>query len=134
MKNTGVVLYASAKSWRNTPLWNWFAKNTEFTEGLATISYTKQRVNTQNSVVRKEPKNVVDSVVDSVVKNVVDSENKVVSFIKKDPFISAKQLAIKLKTTERTVQRYIQKLQQKGMLTRKGPAKGGHWEIIENES
>jgi ATP-dependent DNA helicase RecG len=92
---------------------------------LATLKYTKQKVNTQNTDIVKGVKNVVDSVVD----NVVDSENMLIMFIREDPFMTAKQLASKMKTTERTAQRYIQKAQQKGLLTRIGSDRGGYWKI-----
>ena len=86
---------------------------------LATLSYTIQKVRLNNK--KKDRNNVVD--------NVVDNENALVKFIKEDPYITAKQLASKMKTTERTVQRYIKKLQQKSFLTRIGADKGGYWKV-----
>jgi ATP-dependent DNA helicase RecG len=42
---------------------------------------------------------------------------------------SAKALAIKMDMTERTIQRYLKILADKGVVNRIGPPKGGHWEI-----
>ena len=50
--------------------------------------------------------------------------------VKFDNKITVSIVAKKLKVTEKTVKRDIEKLKQKGLLKRVGPAKGGYWEII----
>lgn len=42
-------------------------------------------------------------------------------------------LAEYFKVSERTIRRDLQFLQKNGLISRIGPAKGGHWEVIENE-
>jgi len=86
---------------------------------LAELSYQKQRLT----------ENAVDNVVDNVVENVVENEQKTLALLKENNTLSAKEIANKLKITERTIQRYIKKLQEKKLIKRIGPAKGGHWEI-----
>ena len=92
---------------------------------LAELSYQKQRL-TENAV-----DNVVDNVVENVVDNVVENEQKTLALLKENNTLSAKEIANKLKITERTIQRYIKKLQEKKLIKRIGPAKGGYWEIIK---
>ena len=82
---------------------------------LAELSYQKQRL-TENAV-------------DNVVENVVENEQKTLALLKENNTLSAKEIANKLKITERTIQRYIKKLQEKKLIKRIGPAKGGYWEI-----
>jgi len=36
-----------------------------------------------------------------------------------------------IRVTERSIERNIKKLQKEGLLKRIGPAKGGHWEVVE---
>ena len=86
---------------------------------LAELSYQKQRLT----------ENAVDNVVENVVDNVVENEQKTLALLKENNTLSAKEIANKLKITERTIQRYIKKLQEKKLIKRIGPAKGGHWEI-----
>jgi len=78
---------------------------------LAELSYQKQRL-TENAV-----------------DNVVENEQKTLALLKENNTLSAKEIANKLKITERTIQRYIKKLQEKKLIKRIGPAKGGYWEI-----
>ena len=53
--------------------------------------------------------------------------------IAKHPDYSAEQIAAEISKTARTVEKYITKLKDAGILVRKGPKLGGYWEIIENE-
>ena len=41
-------------------------------------------------------------------------------------------LADYFNVNERTIRRDLQYLQEKGLIRRVGPDKGGHWEVIEN--
>lgn len=43
--------------------------------------------------------------------------------------ITAKEIAEKITQTERSVQRYMKAMREKGILTRIGSDKGGHWEM-----
>ena len=66
---------------------------------LAELSYQKQRL-TENAV-------------DNVVDNVVENEQKTLALLKENNTLSAKEIANKLKITERTIQRYIKKITRK---------------------
>ena len=51
--------------------------------------------------------------------------------LKEYPKLSIPELAAKMEKSERAVERAIRKLRQMKRLERIGPAKGGHWEVIE---
>ena len=54
----------------------------------------------------------------------------ILNAIRNDRNISAVQLADMCRTTARTVQRDLNKLQERNLIKRTGPDKGGYWEII----
>ena len=56
---------------------------------------------------------------------------KILALIKKNSLITIPELAKQTGVTERSVERNIQKLQRDERLKRLGPAKGGHWKVIE---
>jgi ATP-dependent DNA helicase RecG len=58
-------------------------------------------------------------------------EIEVLAEIKSDPKISIKGLSDKLGIYPSAIQKHIVKLKQRGVLRRVGPAKGGHWEVVE---
>jgi len=77
--------------------------------------------------------NVLENVVKDVVENVVENELKIIEFLNENNTFSAKALANKMEMTERTIQRYLKTLGDKGVVRRIGPAKGGHWEVNNGE-
>ncbi|MDE7319316.1 MAG: winged helix-turn-helix transcriptional regulator, partial [Lachnospiraceae bacterium] len=87
--------------------------------------------------------NVADNVVNDVVDNVVDksapfiklsaTEQAVLEYLQGVPTLSAKELAILLRKTPRTIQRNITTLKEKGYLRREGSARNGKWIILKEE-
>ncbi len=75
-----------------------------------------------------------ENVVENVAENVAENEKKIVEFIRSNPTYSAKQMSDLLGLTQRTVQRYLKELQDKNIIKRIGPAKGGYWQINKNKS
>lgn len=71
---------------------------------------------------------------ENVVENVVENEKKIVELIRSNPKYSAKQISELLGLTQRTVQRYLKELQDKNIIERIGPAKGGYWQINKNKN
>lgn len=67
----------------------------------------------------------------NVVDNVVDNDLTIVRFLSENNTLSAKSIANKMDMTERTIQRYLKTLAEKGLIRRVGPANGGHWEITD---
>jgi len=66
-------------------------------------------------------------------QNVVENELKNIGFLIENNTLSAKFLANKMEMTERTIQRYLKTLADKGVLSCIGPAKGGHWQINRHD-
>ncbi len=64
-------------------------------------------------------------------KNLTSLEHKIFIILKENPKISRKKIAEMLGISPNTVKEYIEKLKNKGMLKRIGPAKGGYWEVTD---
>ncbi len=58
-----------------------------------------------------------------------DRQKKILRLIQKNPLISRRELADKLKINQSAIQKHIQKLKHQKLLRRAGAAKGGHWEL-----
>jgi Fic family protein len=54
---------------------------------------------------------------------------KILAAIHGNPTITIPELAQLIAVSTRTIERHLQKLQERGRLRRIGPAKGGHWEL-----
>ena len=59
------------------------------------------------------------------------SDQKIIMAIKENPKITRAELQNITGLSESGVKKILRQLQQKGLLSRIGPDKGGHWEIIE---
>jgi len=59
------------------------------------------------------------------------TSGKILNAIRQNGEITIPELALTIGVTERSIERNIQQLQSAGRLRRVGPAKGGHWEVIE---
>jgi len=58
------------------------------------------------------------------------TSKKIIALLKKTLTLTIKNLADKIGVTTRSIERNIKKLQKQGLLRRKGPGKGGHWEVL----
>lgn len=56
---------------------------------------------------------------------------KILEIIQANNTITIAQLAEMLSLSHRTVERHVAVLRQEGLLDRRGPAKGGKWEVLE---
>jgi len=63
--------------------------------------------------------------------SVQTSVQKIVDFISENPNITTQEMANLLGINRSIVARHIKTLQEKGIIRRVGPDKGGLWEIIE---
>ena len=66
----------------------------------------------------------------SSVKGSEKSSEKILLLIRKNPEISAKEIAGIIGISSRSVEKHLAKLKERELLKRIGSAKGGHWEII----
>ena len=62
----------------------------------------------------------------------VGVKDEILDFLKREPALSAKELATLLNKTTRTIERHIKELRDQGRLKRIGSDKAGHWEVVEN--
>ena len=67
-------------------------------------------------------------------KTLQKTPQKILDLIKKNPNITTREMAISIGIDRSNIARAIKKLQERGLIRRVGPDKGGHWEIIENEN
>lgn len=61
------------------------------------------------------------------------TENQIFTLLADNPEITIPELAKALGLTTRAIEKQIAKLRKKGRLHRIGPARGGRWQIIEND-
>ena len=59
------------------------------------------------------------------------TREKILALIVADPLITPAELGNRLGITAKGVEWQIGKLKQMGVLERIGPAKGGHWKVVE---
>ncbi len=51
--------------------------------------------------------------------------------MRKEPSVSAAEIGRRLHMTSRAVEKQISMLKASGAIKRVGPAKGGHWQVLE---
>lgn len=61
------------------------------------------------------------------------SVEKIIKAMKENPKITGKELTVLVGLSRRGVEKNIKKLQEKGLLRRVGPDKGGYWEVINKD-
>lgn len=59
------------------------------------------------------------------------TSGKILSLLKENPKLSAKELAKLIGITSRAVEKQISSLKKEGRIKRKGSPKGGYWEVLE---
>lgn len=67
----------------------------------------------------------------TVGKTVEKTAKKLIGIIKGNPNVTIKELTSLLNITRRGVEEQIKSLKDKGIIRRVGPAKGGHWELLQ---
>lgn len=59
------------------------------------------------------------------------TEGKILELLRKYPEITIPEIAKKMARAERTVERLLRKLREQEIIGHIGPAKGGHWEVLQ---
>ena len=90
--------------------------------------YTKSQTSIveDNSIV--EP--IAESIVESIAENMSTMRGRILKILWKNPKATAASISQEVGIAPRNVQNHIKKLQEMGILRRKGGDFGGHWEII----
>lgn len=60
-----------------------------------------------------------------------ESSEKILALLRSEPRLPARVLAERLGISSRAVEKQIARLREHGRLRRIGPAKGGHWEVMQ---
>lgn len=68
---------------------------------------------------------------EKVGENLTKNQRAILSQMREQPRISARDLATHVGISSRKVEENIAKLKQLGWIQRVGPAKGGYWEILK---
>ena len=71
-----------------------------------------------------------ENIVESIVENLSTMRGRIVKILWKNPKATAASIAQEVGIAPRNVQNHIKKLQEMGILRRKGGDFGGNWEIV----
>ena len=74
--------------------------------------------------------NVTENVTDKVTDKVTDNQSLILQYIFEQQKITTRELAEKVGISQRKIKENIAKLKTTGLIKRIGPAKGGHWEVL----
>ena len=69
---------------------------------------------------------------DTTQKSTQKSTQKIIELIHEKPYITTQEMADAIGIIRRTVAKHVRSLQERGVIKRIGPDKGGHWEVIED--
>lgn len=70
-------------------------------------------------------------IVQKLRRNHTIVESKIIELILFDKFITTTQIAIQIGKSRQTIATRIKELQERGVVKRKGPDKGGFWEFLQ---
>jgi ATP-dependent DNA helicase RecG len=84
---------------------------------------------TKSSNYAKVGAGVGDRVGEKVGENLTPNQKQILDLLVENNRISATELSEKIGISKRKIEENLSKLKQKGLLHRRGPAKGGYWEI-----
>ena len=80
----------------------------------------------------RKPYRKVPETTQKLPRNYPETAQKILELIQKDPYITRKELVrIIGNITEDGIKYHLRKFQKEGIIRRIGPAKGGHWEVVE---
>ncbi len=94
----------------------------------SSVENVKSSVQSEESSVENEKSSV--EIKECSVQN-EKSSVEIIRMVSENPKITAVQMAEKLGVTTRAVEKQLANLRKKGIITRVGPNKGGHWEVIQ---
>ena len=80
---------------------------------------------------KKSADKVTERVTDKVTKKVTENQSLILKGMKKDNQITARILSEIVWISERKIKENIKLLKNKGLLKRIGPARGGHWKVVD---
>ncbi|PIP36692.1 MAG: hypothetical protein COS92_05095 [Desulfobacterales bacterium CG07_land_8_20_14_0_80_52_14] len=69
---------------------------------------------------------------EKLVEGLTESQKKILMLVARNPSVSKKAMAQSLGISTTAIDKNLAKLKAKGVLRRVGPAKGGHWDIVQS--
>jgi len=69
--------------------------------------------------------------VEKLVEGLVENQKKILMLVTHNPYISKKAMSKEIGISTTAIDKNLTVLKQKGLLSRIGPDKGGHWEVIK---
>lgn len=88
---------------------------------LARLEYSEQRIET------------IPRVGEKVGEKLTENQRKILRCMEENPKVSAGAIAEKVGISIRKVEENIRKLREMKFIKRIGSARGGHWEVLNNE-
>ena len=73
-------------------------------------------------------------VTERVTERVTENQLRILEEIRKNKYVTTKYMSSVIGISERKIKENIRKLKEKGLLKRVGPAKGGYWKVLEDET
>ncbi|GFO97031.1 ATP-dependent DNA helicase [groundwater metagenome] len=80
--------------------------------------------------VEKEAEKLGERLVGGLVGGLVESQKKMLEIMRENPYISKKELSLKLEISTTAIDKNISSLKKKGLLRRIGADRGGYWEVV----
>ena len=71
---------------------------------------------------------------ESALKSTQKSTQKIIDMIRENPYVTTQEMAESIGIIRRTVAKHIKSLQERNKIKRIGPDKGGHWEVVEEDT
>jgi predicted HTH transcriptional regulator len=100
-------------------------KSESVSEKSENMSEKSESVSEKNESMSEKSKSMSEKSEDIFEKKIA-----VLTFMKENPKITARQIAILLSVSPKTVERFIKQLKEMNQIRRKRGKKGGEWELI----
>ena len=71
-----------------------------------------------------------EKVGEKVGENLTENQRGIITAMRRNPYISAREIAEIINISDRKTETNIAKLKKMDLIKRIGPAKGGYWEIV----
>jgi ATP-dependent DNA helicase RecG len=95
-------------------------------EGFQVTVYSEDYEGFKNRVDTK----IAEKVTERLGERLGENQKKIIELIQNNSFITIPELSRQIHISETAIQNNIAKLKSIGLITRKGPDKGGHWKVL----
>ncbi len=109
---------------------HWIINETE----VSKLNYSVNSSDTgEESSQKSSEKSSLKTSQKSSLKSSLKSSEKILEYMKDNPKITTKELALEIGITERAVKKQVSLLKKRGDISRIGTDKSGYWEVVERE-